>query len=114
VFFKYFARKRKAKLYRQWVERADLPSGAVPLEADKSEDFSPRVRSSEGVSPEAPQSLRVHLEPNSGVATHPEVSGDMMAEINLRQRNLRLLYVLLGVSLVVLCAGLVLLIMYSC
>ena len=114
MFYKYFERKRKAKLYRQWVERAGLPSGAVPPEADKSEDISPRVRSSEAVSPEAPQSLRVHLEPDSGVATHPEVSGDMLAEISKRQRNLRLLYVLLGTSLIVLCAGLVLLIMYSC
>ena len=114
MVFKYFERRRKAKLYRQWVKQAGLPSRVVPPEAEKPKDVLPRVRISEAVSPETPKSPEVHLEPDSGVATHPEVSGDMMAEVTRRQRSLRLLYVLLGVSLVVLCVGLILLIMYSC
>jgi hypothetical protein len=114
VVFDYFERRRKAKLYRQWVKQAGLPSRAVPPETEKSKDVFPRARISEAAIPEPPKSPEVHLGPDSGVATHPEVSGDMMAEVTRRQRNLRLLYVLLGVSLIVLCVGLILIIMYSC
>jgi len=97
MLLKYFQRRKKEKLYRQWVERAGLPSETIHPEADKP--------------------LRVHPRPDrpdSPVATHSEVGGDMMAKIDKRQRRLPLLYVLLGVCIVILCGGLVLLITQSC
>ena len=73
---KYFQRKKKRKLYRQWVERANLSPDAMPRE---------------------------------------EVSEDMITipQADKRQSHLTILYILLGVGAVVLCAGLVLLIVYS-
>ncbi len=114
ILLAYFKRRRKAKLYRQWVERAGLPPEAVPTEAGKSEDTTLQVPSSEAASPEVDRPLRVHVEPGRRVAIHPEVSGDMMAEINERQLRLPLLYMLLGASALILCVGLILLIVYSC
>jgi len=72
---KYFRRKKKRKLYQQWVERASLSPDAIPRE---------------------------------------EVAEDMTPQIDKQQSHLNILSILLGVSLVVLFAGLVLLIMYSC
>ncbi len=111
---KYFEKRRRAKLYRQWVEQAGLVSDTGPPEADKSKDAPFRVDSSEAVSPEDDESLRAYIEPDSGVVTHPEVTGDMMTEINRRQPRRRILYILLGVSVVIFCAGLILLIVLSC
>ena len=75
----YFPRRRKEKLYEQWVQRADLPPEAVPREK-VAEDVTPKIEKE-----------------------------------RLRQPTLDvLLYVLLGVSMAVLCMGLVLLIMQSC
>ena len=73
---KYFQRKKKRKLYRQWVERANLSPDSMPRE---------------------------------------EVSEDMitMPQADKRQSHLTILYILLGVALVLLCAGLVILIVYS-
>ena len=39
---KYFQRKRKEKLYQQWVERSSLPSDAIPRE-EVAEDMIPQV-----------------------------------------------------------------------
>jgi hypothetical protein len=39
---KYLLTWRKRKLYRQWVERADLPSEAVPQEA-AGKDVLPKL-----------------------------------------------------------------------
>jgi len=111
---KYFERRRKEKLYRQWVERAGLPLEAIPRKTDKSEDVPLPIDSPEAVSPEAGKSLRVHIKPDSGAVTHPEVTGDMMAEINKRQPHLRMLYILLGVFIVILCGGLAILVVQSC
>ena len=111
---KYFKKRRKEKLYRQWVERAGLPPEAVPAGADKPEDVPLQVHSAEAVSPEAHEPLKVHVEPDSRVATHPEITGDMMAEINKRQLRLPLLHMLLGASALILFVGLILLIVYSC
>jgi len=38
----YLQRRRKAKLYQQWVERAGLPSDAVP-EEESAGDIIPKI-----------------------------------------------------------------------
>ena len=111
---KFFDRRRKTKLYRQWVEQTGLPPEALRPEADKSKDVTREINNSKAVSAEAYKPQTVHLEPDSGVATHPEVTGNMMAEISKRQPRLRMLYILLGVSMVILCGALVFLIVQSC
>ena len=111
---KYFQRKRKEKLYRQWMERAGLPPEAVRPETADSESIRPQVDSAEAVGTEAYKPLTVHIVPDDRVATHPEVGGDMMEEIDRRELRLRLPYVLLGASLVVLCVVLIVLIVLSC
>lgn len=72
---KYFKRRRMEKLHRQWVERAGLPSEAIPRE---------------------------------------EVAEDMMPPEDKPQSRLNILSILLGVSLVILCVGLIFLMVYSC
>jgi len=99
-----YQRRRRKRLYQQWVEKAGLPPEAVPLE----------VQNSEAVRPEAHKPLSVRLVPAGPVATHPKVTGDMMAEINRRELRLPLLYVFLGASALILCVGLILLIIHSC
>lgn len=111
---KFFDRRRKTKLYRQWVERAGLPPEALRPEADKSKDATPEIDNHKAVILEAYKPQALHVEPDSGVATHPEVTGNMMAEIRKRQPRLRILYILLGVSMVILCGALVLLVVQSC
>lgn len=114
---KYFEKRKKAKLYRQWVEQAGLVSDAVPPEAGKAKDVSFQVDDAdETVGPEDDGSLIAYIEPDSDVVTHPEVAGDMMTEISRREPRLpsrRILYILLGVAIVVFCAGLILLIVLS-
>jgi len=101
---KYFRRKRKEKLYRQWVKQAGLPPEAARPEPDKSESARPQVDSAEAIRRRA----------DDRIATHPEVTGDMMAEIGKDRLSLRLLYVLFGVALLILCVGLILLIAHTC
>ena len=72
---KYLRRRKKRKLYQQWVERASLSPDAIPRE---------------------------------------EVTEDMIPPIDKQQSRLNILSILLGISLVILCAGLILLIVYSC
>jgi len=43
-----------------------------------------------------------------------EIAEDMIPQIDKQQSRLNILSILLGISLVILCAGLVLLIVYSC
>jgi len=107
---KYPQRRRKRKLYKQWVERAGLPPEAVPHETDKFEGTPPEANSYEAVSHKVRRPPKAHIEPDS-IATHPEVTGDMLAEIDKRQLRLRVLYVLLGACLVILAVALILLIM---
>ena len=71
---KYLRRRRKEKLYHQWVERSGLPPEALPQ----------------------------------------EVAGDITPKMDGKKRHLYILYVLLGVSIVLLCLGLILLAMQSC
>ncbi len=73
---KYFRRRKERKLYRQWVERANLSPDAIPRE-EVAEDMIP------------------------------------MPQADKQQSHLTILYILLGVAVVVLCAGLILLIVYS-
>ncbi len=119
---KYFERRRKAKLYRQWAERDGLPPEAIPTKNDKSKDVPVQIDNHEAVSHEAvsheavrPEAnSRVKVQPGSPAVTHAEVGGDMMAEIDKRQPRLRILYMLFGVSSVILIVGLILLITNSC
>ena len=71
----YFRRRRKEKLYEQWVQRADLPPEAIPREKVR-EDIRPKAEK---------ESLQQPI-----------------------------LYILLGASLVIFCAGFILLIAESC
>ena len=109
---RYFQRKRREKLYRQWVERAGLPPEAVPPLTGRSQDVRPQLNNHEAVSP-VPD-VTTHPRTDNEVATHPDVTGDMMAEIGKDRPRLPLLYLLFGISLLVLCVGLILLIVHSC
>jgi len=83
---KYLRGREKRKLYRQWVERANLPSDSVSREEKVAEDRIPR-RHSRLISQDR--------------ADRPK-------------SNLNILSILLGIALLVLCAGIALLIFYSC
>ena len=80
TLMKYFQRRKKRKLYRQWVQRASLPRDAIPRE-EVAKDRIPRI----------PRILQV----------------------DKPQSRPTILYILLGVAVVGLCAGLILLIVYS-
>lgn len=73
---KYFRRKKKRELYRQWVERANLSPDAMPREEVAEDRIS------------MPQADKQQLHPT-------------------------MLYILLGVAVVVLLAGLILLVVSS-
>lgn len=75
---KYLRGREKRKLYRQWVERSDLPSDSVSREEKVAEDRMSIPR------------------------------------VDKQKSHLDMLSILLGIALVVLCAGIVLLIVYSC
>jgi hypothetical protein len=111
---KYFERRRKAKLYRQWVERAGLPHEATYLETQKAKDARPQIYSPESARsvPESPPTI--YLRTENQIATHPDVTGNMLAEINKRRTNLPLLYLLLGICVVVFIAVLTLFVLWSC
>jgi len=111
---KYFERRRKAKLYRQWVERAGLPPEVSPPETRKPEDTHSPIDSPEFVRPVPENPPTIYAGATSQVTTHPDVTGDMMAEINKRQPRLPLLYILLGVSMVIFLVALVLLVALYC
>lgn len=91
---KYFQRKKKEKLYRQWVKEGSLPP----------ETIQPPIESVEGVRPQV----------SKPVTTPPKVGGGRMREMGNNRLGRRLLYLLLGVSLVILCAGVILLVVQSC
>ncbi len=82
--FKYFQRRKKRKLYQQWVDRASLSPDALPREEVAEDRISPRNR---------------QLIPQG--------------QADRQQSYLTILYILLGVALVVLAAGLVFLIVLS-
>jgi len=109
---KYFQRRRKGKLYRQWVERAGLPPEAVPHDADKAEAVPAPIGKRKAAGDEA--SGPVQVLPGSSAVTHVEIAGDMMAEIDKGQRHLPLVPVVIGAFLVILCVFLILLIVGSC
>ena len=109
---KYFERRRKAKLYRQWVERAGLPPEASPPETQKSENTHPPIDSPELVRPVPENPPTVYAGATSQVATHPDITGDMLAEINKRQPRLPLLYIILGISIAIVLGALILLVVW--
>ena len=112
---KFFQKRRKAKLYRQWVERAGLPSDTIPPRARKSEDTHPQVGIPEPAKPVAEIHPIFRVRTDNQIATHPDVTGNMLTEIYRRQvRPLLRLYLLLGVCVVVVVAVLVLLVIWSC
>ena len=100
----YFRRRKKEKLYRQWVVHAGLPPGVISPSISEPRDVRPQVHNRDAVSPGA----------DNQVATHPDVTGDMIAEVGKDRLRLPLLYLLFGVSLLILCVGLILLIVHSC
>ena len=110
---KYPQRRRQRRLYKQWVEQAGLPAEEVPPETDKFEDTPFQANGYKAVSDEDRSPPGVYIEPDD-MATHPEVTGDMLAEIDRRQLRLPILYMLLGACLVILLMGLILLIVNSC
>ena len=71
----YFQRRRKGRLYEQWVKKAGLPPEAIPRQ-EVHEDITPKV-----------EKERLHQP---------------------------ILYILLGASLVIFGAGLIILIVQSC
>ena len=73
---KYFRRRKKRKLYQQWVERANLSPDAIPQE-EVTEDRIP------------------------------------VSQADKQQLHPTMLYILLGVAVVVLVAGLILFIVHS-
>lgn len=109
---KYFQRRRKEKLYRQWVERAGLPPEAIPHDADKAEAAPTRVGKRKAASDRARGPVQV--QPGSSAVTHVEIAGDMMTEIDKRQRRLSLVPIVISALLVILCVFLILLIVGSC
>ena len=109
---KFFDRRRKTKLYRQWVERADLPPDAITPQPARVEHADAQIDEGRAVCPKA--SGPVQIMPSSPAVTHAEAAGDMMAEIDKRRPRLRMLYILLGLSIVILCGALVLLTVQSC
>ena len=111
---KYFERRKKAKLYQQWVERAGLPPDATGSEVEKSEDTHLPIDNPEAAMPIPDNFPVARAREANQVATHPDITGDMMAEINKRQPRLPLLYILLGVSIVIFLVALVLLIVSYC
>ena len=111
---KYFERRKKAKLYRQWVERAGLPPETVRLETRKPEDTHSQIDSSESVKPVPENPSTIYAGATNQVTTHSDVAGDMLPEINRRQPRLPLLYLLLGIFIVIFLGALVLLVMRAC
>jgi len=109
---KFFDRRTKTKLYRQWVERAGLPPDAITPQPNGAEHAPAQIDEGRAVSPKA--SGPVQVLPSSSAVTHAEVAGDMMAETDKRRPRLRILYILLGLSMVILCGALVLLTVQSC
>ena len=111
---KYFERRRKAKLYRQWVERAGLPLDAILLEAQKPGGAHRQIDNPEPARPvpEKPPVLPVRAD--NQVATHPDVTGNMIAEINRRKTQLPILYILRGIFVVIFLGVLVLLVVWAC
>ena len=110
----YFRRRRKEKLYRQWIEQAGLPPEALPPLTDESEDMRPQPDDREAISPVPGSRPTIRFRADSRIATHPKVAGNMMAEIEKDRLRLPLVYLLFGVSLLILCVGLILLIVHSC
>ena len=94
------------------MERAGLPPDAITPQPDRAEHTPAQIDKGRAVSPKA--SGPVQVLPSSPAVTHAEAAGDMMAEIDRRRPRLRMLYILLGLSMVVLCGALVLLTFRSC
>jgi len=109
---KFFDRRTKTKLYRQWVERAGLPPDVITPQPDRAEHAPAQIDEGRPVSPKA--SGPVQVLPSTSAVTHAEVAGDMMTEIDKRRPHLHKLYILLGLSIVILCGASVLLIVQSC
>ena len=72
---RYLRRRKKRKLYQQWVDMANLPSDAVPRERVAEDRMAPQTGG--------------------------------------QQSRMTVLYILLGIAIIVLFAGVVLLFVYS-
>lgn len=107
---KYFEKRRKAKLYRQWVERAGLPPEVSPPETRQPEDTHYPIDSPELARPVSENPPTVYAGATSQVTTHPDITGDMLAEINKRRPRLPLLYIILGISIAIVLGALIILV----
>lgn len=102
---KYFERKRREKLYRQWVERADLPADVIPTEAEGSPGRQSRQPADSGARRHFSDLFRPHGETELPAAG---ISG-ILAGIDRR-----LLYGLLILFLVIFWLGVIVLFVYKC
>jgi len=91
-------RKRDKKLYKQWEKYDGLPREATPKkEAPTNKKWSKHARL-----------------PREAIPQKEAPTGKKEAPTDRNGRRLNLLYILLGVSMLVFCAGLVLLLIQYC
>jgi len=67
----FWKRRGEEKLYKQWVERAGLPTETVPSEANTLEDVHAQIDNRKAVSPKASGPVRV--QPGSSAVTHAKL-----------------------------------------
>jgi hypothetical protein len=97
----YFRRRKKEKLYEQWVERAGLPPESVPQKR-VAEEATPKVEKERFQPP--PPTEKEWLQPP------PPVERERLQPPTANA----LLYVLLGSSVTLLFVGIIFLIVQSC
>ena len=102
---KYFERKKREKLYRQWVARADLPVDAIPAESEESPGRQSQRPESAGTRRHFSALFRPHGDiklPAAGI-------NGILAGIDRR-----LLYGLLILSLIIFWFGVIVLVVHRC
>ena len=97
----HFRRRKKERLYEQWVQMAGLPSESVPGEK-VAEDITPKIEK-ERLQPPPPVE-KEWLQPPPPVARRRSQQSSLYV----------LLYVLLGAAMTLFCMGLVFLVVQSC
>jgi len=101
---KYFHRKKKERLYRQWIERADLPPETSHTEPNQSDSVSSEANNTD---------IGIHID-DDPIARHHRVKGDMMTEINKYRKRPVLVYFMLTILFIFLSIIVILLIIQSC
>ena len=106
--------ERKSRLYRQWEKHADLSPEAIGHEVNKSGEGAIQSNSYGTVTPESQEPFKIHIKHEEQMATHPDIHGDMVAELDRRQLKLPILFWLITIPILILGIFVVLLIMLSC